>query len=403
MNRPTSSAGGWRLFSPLRHPGVAWYFAGKTASTFGIWVQNITSAILMYDITGSAVMVGLVSTFQFTPTLVLAPVAGTFSDQFDRRKVLLFGRLTSAVTVLLLSALVASQGTDDLRPIALLIFVGCLGIAASFSIPAMQALVPALVPPRDLEPALALSSAIPSLGRTVGPALGAILLAVGGPALAYAFCGCAHLLLVTALLFVRPRDHQRRRQKPKYLAGARYLVTDRGAAAAFLAVVFLGFGTDAAVTLAPPMARELGEPSSAVGLIASSFGLGAIVGTAVLARTRRLLSLVTTSAVGYGLLAGGLSLTALAPTLSMASTTMGIAGVGFMLGTATQSTYIQERVPDELRGRVMALWGVAFAGSRPIAAMITSAIAETTSIRIAYAATAVATLLALPMLRRSGS
>ena len=158
-----------------------------------------------------------------------------------------------------------------------------------------------------------------------------------------------------------------------------------------------------AVTLAPPMARELGEPSSAVGLIASSFGLGAIVGTAVLARTRRLLSLVTTSAVGYGLLAGGLSLTALAPNLAIASTTMGIAGIGFMLGTATQSTYIQERVPDELRGRVMALWGVAFAGSRPIAAMITSTIAETTSIRIAYAATALATLLALPMLRRSNS
>jgi len=394
----TSRPGVLRL---LRDPTVGWYLTGKVLSSCGMWVQNIAAAVLMFDLTRSAFMVGIVSVAQFLGPLVLAMWAGSLSDRVDRRKLLGAGRLLSGLAVTTLAALLSIRGVADFGgPAVLLGAVLVLGVGMAMSVPAMQALIPSLVEPEDLESALALSSAAPSIARTVGPALGAGLLVVGGPAITFVVAGASHLVFALILVFIRPRRTQTRPdRRPKLLGGIKYLLDDRKAGALMLAVAGLGIGADAVVTLGPSKADELGGGGELVGLLASAFGLGAVLFLFILGPLRRRTTLRNVGSSGYWILAAGMGLAGVATVTPLTTLGMLVAGVGFMMGSVALNTRIQRRIPDHLRGRVMALWVVAFVGSRPVAALINGSIAELVSVRAAFLAGALLTLLAIPLVR----
>jgi MFS family permease len=380
---------------------VGWYFAGKVLSSCGIWIQNIAAAVLMFELTRSAFMVGLVSTAQFLGPLVLAMWAGGLSDRIDRRKLLMAGRLISGTAVSMLATLLSVRGVVDFGgPWMLLAAVLVMGIGMAVSVPAMQALVPSLVEPEELESALALSSAAPSIARTVGPAVGAGLLVLGGPAVAFGTAGITHLLFAAVLVFIRPRRAQTRpAEKPRLLGGVRYLLDDRKAGSLMLGVVALGIGADAMITLGPSKAELLGGGSELVGLLASAFGVGSVAFLFILGPLRRRTTLRTVGSTGYMTLAAGLAVTGVSATTSFAVAGMFLAGLGFMMGAVALNTRIQRRIPDDLRGRVMALWLVAFAGSRPIAALLNGTIAELVSVQAAFVVGALLTVTALPLVR----
>lgn len=387
----------------LRDPTMGWFFAGKLASTCGIWTQNVVAAVLMYELTASPFMVGLVSVSQFLGPLVLAIWAGSLSDRIDRRKVLIAGRTISGVAVLVLAALIALRGVDGFGgPVVLVTIVLTLGIGMAISVPAMQAMVPSLVEKDQLESAIALSSMTPSIGRTVGPALGAGLLLAGGPALGFAVAGAAHLMFTVVLLFIRPRRPQERpKKKPRLFGGISYLLEDRKAAALMLAVAVLSLGSDAALTLTPPKADALGGSSNYVGVLASAFGAGAILFLFMLGPLRRRTTLRNIGTMGYVMLGTGMIAAGLANQIILAAAAMVVAGTGFMMGNVTLNTRIQMRVPDHVRGRVMAIWVVAFSGSRPLAALINGSIAELVSLPVAFAVGGLLALAAIPLVRVS--
>lgn len=366
------------------------FMVGKIASSSGTWVQNIAAAVLMFELTRSAVMVGAVSVVQFAGSLLFSLWAGALTDRFDRRKLLVAGRLVSGVAVGLLAVLLVLVDLRGLHgAVIVLVAMFVMGLGLAVSVPAMQALVPALVADEDLEQALALSSAAPSVARTVGPALGAGLLLLGGPALAFAVAAGSHALLATTMVFVRARPQKRPAIRPSVLGGLRYLRDDRNAGKLMLAVALIGFGADPVVTLTPPLAEALGGGSDAVGLFASAFGLGALVLIVLFGRVRRLLTLRQSGMTGFWILAAGLVATAFSPTLWVAAGGFLVAGFGFMLSNVALTTRIQRRVPDELRGRVMALWGVAFLGSRPFAAMVNGTLADLVSLEAGLLCSAV--------------
>lgn len=366
------------------------FMVGKVASSSGTWVQNIAAAVLMFELTRSAVMVGAVSVVQFAGSLVFSLWAGALTDRFDRRRLLMAGRLLSSAAVGVLALVLVLRGVEGFGgPIVLLGAMFVMGLGLAVSVPAMQALVPALVADEDLEQALALSSAAPSVARTVGPALGAGLLLLGGPALAFTVAAGSHALLATALLFVRGRPQVRPDERPRILGGLRYLIEDRNAGKLMLAVALIGFGADPVVTLTPGVAESLGGGSDTVGMFASAFGLGALVLIVALNRLRRVLTLRQSGMAGFWILSGGLAVTAISPTITVAAAGFLVGGFGFMLATVALTTRIQRRLPDELRGRVMALWGVAFLGSRPVAALTNGAIADYVSLRSALLTAAV--------------
>lgn len=378
---------------------VGWYFAGKVLSTCGMWVQNIAAAVLMYELTRSAFMVGVVSVAQFLGPLLLAMWAGALSDRVDRRLLLMAGRLLSGTAVVTLAVTLAVAGVDGFGgPVVLIAAVLVMGVGMAVSVPAMQALVPALVAPEDLEPALALSSAAPSFARTVGPALGAGLLVLGGPALAFAVAGVSHLLFALVLVFIRPRNSSPRpTERPRLLGGLRYLTDDRQAGKLMLGVAALGVGADAVVTLGPSKAEQLAGGSELVGIMASAFGLGALVMLVLLGPLRRRMTLRTVGTSGYWVLGAGLVVAGVAATPPQATAGMFLAGAGFILGTVALNTRIQRRIPDHLRGRVMAIWVVAFAGSRPFAALLNGSVAELVSVPAAFLVGALITVCAIPL------
>lgn len=376
------------------------FVAGKVLSSSGTWVQNIAAAVLMYEITGSAFMVGAVSMLQFAGPLLLALWAGALTDRVDRRKLLMIGRVLSGAAVGGLGLAVALLGVDGFGgPPVMLAALAVMGVGYALSLPAMQALIPGLVQPEDLEAALALNAAGPSIARTVGPALGAGLLLVGGPALAFLVAAATHLSFTLALLALRARPHERP-TRPSVLGGVRYLRDDRHALLLVLGVALLGFGADPVVTLTPPLAGELGGGSEIVGLLATAFGVGALLMTVAFNTLRRVLNLRRSGIAGFWVVAAGLVVIAFATVVPVAAAGFVIAGAGFMLGTIALNTRIQRRVPDGLRGRVMALWGVAFLGSRPFAAGINGAIADAASVGVALLVAA-AVVVAASLLART--
>ena len=377
------------------------FFFAKVVSASGIWASNVAAAVLMFDLTRSAFMVGAVSMVQFLPPLVLSVWTGSLSDRVDRRKLLMVGRAVSGTAVGILGLLLAIRGSGGFGgPFVLLAGALVIGVGFAISAPAGQALVPALVPDEDLEQALALNSAGPSIARTVGPAVGAGLLVLGGPALAFIVSAASQLIDVPVLAFIRARPSPRPKDRPKALGGVRYLIADRKAGLLMLGVAAIAVGADPAVTLTPPMADELGG-SELVGVLVSCFGVGAVVLTFFLHPLRRYVNLRMLGVGGFWVMAAGLTVAAFGRNVVVAGAGFFCAGTGFMMATVALNTRVQRRVPDELRGRVMALWAVAFLGSRPIAALLNGSVAELLSVRTALLTSAAISLGASMLARVS--
>lgn len=391
---------GRTTFAVLRDRTFGPFLIGKIFSSCGNWVQQIAAAVLMFDLTGSALMVGAVSVVLFAGPLLLALWTGALTDRYDRRRLLIVARIiTGAATGTLAATLLVADLEDLGGPYLLLGAAAVMSLGHALSAPAMQALVPALVPRRDLEPALALSASAPSIARTIGPAAGASLLLLGGPAAAFATAALAHALFVAVLIVISPAPLRLGTARIRLLGGVRYAFRTRTVGLLLIGLALLGFGTDPVLTLSPPLADQLGGGSQLVGLFASVFGVGAVIVIATFRQIRRLLSLRAVAITGFALVTVGLVAVAAAGSAHVAAAGFFINGSGFMLATVAIKTQIQWQVPEDLRGRVMALWSVAFVGSRPIAAPINGAIADLMSVTAALLLSAAVTLIAIAFMR----
>jgi MFS family permease len=381
---PPAARGSFRL---LADPVFGPFFAGKLLSTAGIWVHNIVAAILAYELSGSALVVGAVSVAQFGPQLIFAPLSGAVADRGDRRRQVVLGRLIAAAGSGSLAVAIAVLGVDGL-PGAWPVVAAALVVGIGFVVggPAMNALIPSLVRPNELAAAVALNSIPFTIARAGGPAIGALVAATSGPAVAFAFAAATNLVfaLILVPLRIQPRTIDRGGDR-RVRAGVRYLREDRAIVLLLLGVAAIGVGADPVITLTPALASDLGEGSRLVGTLASSFGVGAGLAFVVLSVLRRRLGLARLGTLGLGAMSVGLLATAASPGPLAAIATLAVAGAGMTWSLTSLSTQLQERLPEELRGRVMALWSVAFLGSRPVAAAVNGAVADVTTPALAFA------------------
>jgi len=374
----------WQL---LKDPVFGPFFTGKLLSTAGIWIHNIVAAILAWELSHSALVVGLVSVAQFGPQLVFAPLSGAMADRGDRRRQLVLGRLIAAFGSGGLGVWIAVVGVDGL-PGAWPVILAALVVGIGFVVggPAMNALIPALVRRNELASAVALNAIPFTVARAGGPAIGALIAATAGPALAFGIAATTNLVFAAILLPLRVQSHapggggSDRRVR----AGVRYLREDRGISLLLLGVAAIGIGADPVITLTPSLAAGFDAGERLVGAFASSFGIGAGLAFTVLGRARRRLGLPRLATTGLILLASGIAVAGVAPLPALAIAGFVLGGMGMTAALTSLSTLLQERLPDDLRGRVMALWSVAFLGSRPIAAAVNGGIADATSPLVAF-------------------
>lgn len=373
------------IWGLIGDPVVGPFFAGKLLSTAGVWVHNTAAAILVYDLTASALAVGAVSVAQFAPQVLLGPFGGALADRHSRRMLLMVGWLTVALGnagFAFWLAVVGSDGLPGSWPIHLTaVFVG-VGVALGG--PALQAILPSLVPREELASAVALNSVPNTIARAGGPMIGASTALALGPAAAYGVAAVGSLGFVVVLLGLRlpPGVSASSNQggDGSVRAGFLYLREDPGLLPMLLAVAAISFGADPAITLTPTMSSELGYGSRLVGVLASSFGVGGGVGFVFLAVIQKHLGLDRSGTAG--LLGMGVSCLVLASASAAPLACLGfaIAGAGMTISLTSYSTLYQLRLPEAFRGRVMALWLAAFLGIRPVAAAINGGITDAVSL-----------------------
>ncbi|WP_346622075.1 MFS transporter [Blastococcus montanus] len=370
------------------------YWAGKLLANIGIWIQNIASAALVWQLTSSAFLVGLVSFAQFVPQLVLTPVSGAMADRGSPRKQILLGRsLCTLGAAALAGWVLLTPDVSDVPPWVVMVTALVVGIGFSVGGPAMQALLPSLVRQGEVARAVALDNLTFSVGRAVGPAVGGVVAATAGYGVAFLLAAIGHAVFLLAVFRLRaPGAATAPGPRLSVIDGLRYLRTDPVVGVLLLGVTAVGIGADPAVTLGPSLADALGGGPELVGLFASAFGVGAFLGFFVQALLIRFLDharLATSGLVLLGLSAVGLALSTGVP---VAVAAFGVGGVGLTLAMNGVTTLLYDRVPREYIGRIMALWLVGFVGSRPLAATLNGALTDLITVGAALLTTAVLVL-----------
>lgn len=371
----------------LIDPVFGGYFAGKLLSSVGFWIYSIVAAILTYELSGSAFVVGMVSVAQFGPQLLLAPLGGAMADRADRRHLVVAGRslvATSAGSMAVWIWVAGVEGLPGAWPIILA--ASAIGLGFALGGPAENALIPALVRPGELTPAVALNTVPPTLARAAGPAVGALVAASLGPASAFAIAAIANVLFAIIVLRLKVPSRAERvvGADLRIRVGLHFLRGDRVSLLLLVGVVAIGVGADPVITLTPSLSADFGGGSTLVGLLASAFGVGAGAAFVVLTLLRRRLGMPRLGTTGLIMLAIGVGAAGLSPTPQLAVASLTVGGFGMTLALTALTTQLQERLPDDLRGRVMALWLVAFVGSRPIAAAADGAVADATTPMVAF-------------------
>jgi MFS family permease len=355
------------------------YFVGNAASASGTWFQNLAAQLLVYRLTHSPFLLGVLNFCNFIPVLALAPWAGSAADRFDRRRLLIATQLLATA----LSATLAVLAWSGLAVAWVVIaFALGLGISSAFSAPASTAFISQLVERRDLPSAVALNSMTYNIARAVGPALAAVSVKQLGIPASFMINAASYLLFVVGLAIVDPRPTTRARRGEARLRESLDLVRRTPRLLVFLLIVTaVGFASDPINTLAPAFAREFGYHDTVAGLIIGAFGFGAVSAAFLLAgrvagTRRRMVS--TLMLLGIGVIAFSIS-----PWLALGFVFLAVAGFGYLASNTHATTRLQLEVEESQRGRIMALWSVAFLGLRPVASLVDGAIAGAFGVRVA--------------------
>lgn len=399
---PPAPRGALRL---MFDPVFGALFWGKIFSVVAVWTHSIIAAVVMYDATGSALMVGLVGVVQFGPQLILSPISGKWADTGDPARQILLGRLLCVAGSGSVAAWMFAEPGLQGMAVATPVLLGSTLVGLGFVVggPAMQSIVPDLIRPGELSTAMALNSIPMTIGRIAGPAAGAYLAAHFGPATGFAVSAGLHVVFAVLLVVVRLPAAPARAADGDYRvrAALRHVWRDRPLLLALLAVTTVGIAADPSITLAPSLADSLGGDTRLVGTLSAVFGIGAAVGMAALAMLGGRLASARVSAVGLTVLGLGCAVLAGSVVPAVALTGFALAGLGFGWALTGLSTVVQERAPQELRGRIMALWLVGFLGSRPIAAAVLGGTADAVNVQAAFAVAAALTLSVAMLCRPS--
>jgi MFS family permease len=370
----------------LRSRNFGPYFVGNAASASGTWFQNLAASILVYRLTHSPFLLGVLNFSQFVPVLVLSPWAGSLADRVDRRRLVLAAQLVAA-TLSGALALLAWQG--DAGEWVVIGFAAAMGVTLALSQPAQMALVASLVPREDVAQAVAMNSATFNLARAIGPTAAAGIIAWKGVPLAFAVNSFSYLLLVAGLLVVRPAP-QVRAARTRLRDGVALLRRNKNLVLYLLVVASVSASSDPVNTESPALAHAFGRSPSWAGAIVGAFGVGALV--AAFGFAGRVGATRARMAMTLAAMAAGMVAFAVVPWLPVAFAFLALAGFGYLMSNTSATARLQLSVEEHERGRIMALWSIAFLGIRPLASLVDGAIADTAGVRVATAAMALPAL-----------
>lgn len=370
---------------------VGYVVIGKSLSTIGVFSANVAAAVIVFSITGSARWVSAVTIAQFLPQLFLAPLSGARADRSDRVRILIGGALFLMGGFFVLIAWGTFVGFEAERDAFVIAAAGLIiGIGFAFGGPAIQSLLPSLVRPNELKAVVTLGSLPATLGRTLGPALGAIVATQVGALTAFwvsLVCqfGFVGFVVLAFRGITGPAPSNARRHDVRLRGFFVFVKSQPRLKLLLVGVACIGVAIDPFITLMPNYVDHLGAEPVLVGGLTSAFGVGSVLG--VIAMSRLSLRYPSRTLGPAGLLGVSLSLLGLVAVRSTLPAVLIAAFAGLMMtiGITSYSAIMQFLTPDGMRGRLTAMWSLAFLGTRPLAAGLSGVLTDLYEIRAALA------------------
>lgn len=363
----------------LRSRNYRLFFSGQSVSMIGTWITRIATSWLVYRLTDSALLLGLVGFAGQVPTLLLAPFAGVIVDRSDRHRLLVWTQVLSALQSLALGVLALS---GHITVAWILVLQVMQGLINAFDTPARQAFVVQMVEDRaDLPNAIALNSTLVNGSRIIGPSIGGLIIAAVGEGWCFMIDAISYVAVIGSLLamdvtHVRPAPgttslFDELRDGYRYVSGFPPVRM-----ALLLLAIVSAMGMPYTVLMPVIASQVLHGGAHTLGFLMTASGLGAVFGALYLASRRSVIGLgrvmmIATLTFGVGLVAFGL-----ARSQWLAMVVLPFVGAGFMVEMASTNTILQTITEERLRGRVMAFYAMAFFGSAPIGSLLAGVLAD---------------------------
>ncbi len=375
--RAADAPGG--VLRALRSRNFRLYFGGQSVSLVGTWITRIATSWLIYRLTGSLLLLGVVGFFSQIPTLLLAPFAGVLVDRWDRHRMLV---ITQALSMLQSAALAWLTFAGVISVMDILVLQFAQGVINAFDTPARQAFVVQMVAePADLPNAIALNSTMVNGSRILGPTIGGLIIAAAGEGWCFTIDAISYLAVIGSLLAMRDwrpsGGHSGTRMIDELKAGFAYVSGFQPVRSALLLLALLSImGMPYTVLMPAVAARVLHGGPHTLGFLMTASGLGAVSGALYLASRRSVIGLGRVIPIACALFGVGLVAFSFSHALWLSLAILPFVGGGFMVSLASTNTIIQTVVDDRLRGRVMAFFAMAFLGTAPIGSLISGVIAD---------------------------
>lgn len=377
VTAPSNSGG---ALAPFHYPAFRAIWMANLFSNIGSMIQSVGAAWLMTELTTSHLMVALVQASATIPILLLGVFAGAIADNFDRRRVMLAAQTGMLVVSGVLAAL---SWSGNIGPWSLLILTLMVGIGTAVNAPAWQASVRLQVAPRDLPQAISLNAISFNLARSVGPALGGILISLWSTSLAFGLNAVSYIGMIAVLVMWRPEAPVRRKE-PMLAAigrGMRFCAGSSPIRKVLLRGLAIGLGAAGLQALMPSIARDIlrGDELD-YGMMLGAFGIGSIVTALWVSKMRRRFgseAIVTSATI---ILATALVMQASAANLPLAVAASFIGGMGWVAAMTSLNVAMQLRSPEDILGRCLSIYQAITFGGMALGAWVWGMIADAASL-----------------------
>lgn len=363
----------------LSHRNYRLFFSGQSVSLVGTWITRVATSWLVYRLTGSAEWLGIVGFAGQIPVFLLSPIAGVWVDRLDRYRVLLWTQVLAALQSFALAALALTGAIQVWHVLAL---QAAQGVINAFDTPARQAAMVDMIEDRAVLPnAIALNSTMVNGARLIGPTIAGMLIVWVGEGWCFLLDGFSYLAVIASLLAMRmpPRAPRGRASSMRedLRAGFRYVLGFEPVRATLLLLAASSLLGMPYTVLMPIVAdRILHGGAHTLGFLTGAAGVGALAGAAYLASRSSVLGLGRAIAVSAILFGAALIAFSYSTRLWLSLFILSFAGLGFMVNLAASNTVLQTLVDEELRGRVMAFYSMAFIGVAPFGSLWAGAMAD---------------------------
>ena len=366
-------------FSGRYTTGITVFFGGQSVSLIGTWMQQIAMSWLVYRLTNSAFLLGVVSFSSQIPIFLFASIAGVYADRWNRHRILVVTQALSMIQALTLAVLTMTGVVHVWQIIALGI---CLGVINAFDMPTRQSFIVEMIEkPDDLGNAIALNSFMFNGARLVGPAVAGILIGLLGEGVCFLINGLSFIGIIIALLAIKVPKRNKEVHAPRLwhdlkegysyafgFAPIRYILLQLGL------MSFMGMTY---AVLMPIFAKDVlhGGPHT-LGFLMAANGIGAITGAVYLASRQTILGLGRLIAIASAIFGAGVIAFSLSTVLAFSLSMMFVVGFGMIVQLASSNTILQSIVEEDKRGRVMSIYATALMGMAPIGNLFSGALAS---------------------------